>query len=102
MFELKILLSSGSVDHGSRIKQAWGEHVHKNINTSHPTPIPTPVSAARVSWACTYERQYTPPHPSQRRKRVVSMYIQALIHPTPAQSPRQSAQQASWACTYER
>ena len=65
MFELKILLSSGSVDHGSRIKQAWGEHVHKNINTSHPSPIPTPVSAASV----------------------VSMYIWTLIHPTPAQSP---------------
>ena len=40
MFELKILLSSGSVDHGSRIKQAWGEHVDKNINTKQALFFP--------------------------------------------------------------
>ena len=65
MFEFKILLSSGSVDRGSRIKQACGELVNKNVTTPHPTPIPTPV------------------------KRVVSMYIWTLIHPTPDQSPPQ-------------
>ena len=42
MFEFKILLSSGSVDRGSRIKEACGEHVHMNINTPHTSPIPTP------------------------------------------------------------
>ena len=43
MFDFKFLLSSGSVDRGSRIKQACGEqYIHTNVNTPHPTPIPTP------------------------------------------------------------
>ena len=68
MFDFKFLLSSGSVNRRSRIKQACGEHIHKNVNTPHPTLIPTP---------------------SQRSKCFVRMYIWTLVHPTPPQSPPQ-------------
>ena len=63
--DLNFLLSSGSVDRGSRIEQACGEHIHKNVNTPHLTQIPTPVSAASVSWECTYDVSTSHPTPPQ-------------------------------------